>query len=74
MTMTVSVHLGIDVGGTNTDAAVLQENKVIGHYKHVTTTDVTSGVIGAVKEALSNAEVTLKPVNTGMYHDKYKFI
>lgn len=37
-------HIGIDVGGTNTDAVFVQDNKVLGAVKSPTTADVTSGV------------------------------
>ena len=49
------VHVGVDVGGTNTDAVVISDGQVIGLDKHTTTDDVTSGVRQAIWAALQNA-------------------
>lgn len=50
------LRLGIDTGGTNTDAAVLSaDNRVLGSAKHTTSADVLSGMQAAVVEALRNA-------------------
>ncbi|AJE47049.1 hydantoinase/oxoprolinase family protein [Celeribacter indicus] len=40
--------IGLDVGGTNTDAVLIEENRVIAAVKTPTTTDVTSGVLNAI--------------------------
>jgi N-methylhydantoinase A/oxoprolinase/acetone carboxylase beta subunit len=42
-------RIGIDVGGTNTDAVLLANGKVIHSVKAATTADVTSGIVAAVK-------------------------
>ena len=49
------VHVGVDVGGTNTDAVVFHNDDIIGWSKQVTTDDVTSGVVGAIISALDCA-------------------
>lgn len=49
--------VGVDVGGTNTDAVVLDGNKVIGWHKSPTTRDIHSGVTESVVEALRMANV-----------------
>ena len=36
-------RIGIDVGGTNTDAVLVEEIAVLGSYKTPTTSDVTTG-------------------------------
>ena len=42
--------LGIDVGGTNTDAVLIDENlNVVADIKHPTTGDVYDGIMGAVR-------------------------
>ena len=51
----MDVHIGVDVGGTNTDAVVLKGSEVIGWAKEFTTQDVTSGVTRAITTALKNA-------------------
>eukprot|EP01065_Artemidia_motanka_P015413 TRINITY_DN19240_c0_g1_i1.p1 TRINITY_DN19240_c0_g1~~TRINITY_DN19240_c0_g1_i1.p1 ORF type:complete len:963 (+),score=213.09 TRINITY_DN19240_c0_g1_i1:63-2891(+) len=53
----MAVVLGCDVGGTNTDCAVLSvpDGKVVGKYKAATTPDVTAGIVRGVQEALKSA-------------------
>jgi len=50
-------RLGIDVGGTNTDAVVMRGREVLAGVKAVTTDDVTSGVLEALEQVLSKAGV-----------------
>lgn len=50
-------RLGIDVGGTNTDAVVMEGNKVLSGVKAATTEDVTSGVIAALEGAIGKAGI-----------------
>jgi N-methylhydantoinase A/oxoprolinase/acetone carboxylase beta subunit len=52
---TAGIRVGVDVGGTNTDAVVMREQQVLGSAKHPTTSDVTSGIVGAVQAALADA-------------------
>jgi N-methylhydantoinase A/oxoprolinase/acetone carboxylase beta subunit len=42
------MHIGIDVGGTNTDAVLMEGDAVLGSVKHPTTSDVTAGIVGAL--------------------------
>lgn len=49
--------VGVDVGGTNTDAVILDGQKVIGWHKEPTTRDIHSGVTRSVTEALKMANV-----------------
>jgi N-methylhydantoinase A/oxoprolinase/acetone carboxylase beta subunit len=46
------IRIGIDVGGTNTDAVVMDGNRVLAGVKASTTADVMSGVIAALKDVL----------------------
>ena len=41
-------RIGVDVGGTNTDAVVMQGDKILSGVKSPTTEDVMSGVVDAV--------------------------
>ncbi|MSP82399.1 MAG: hydantoinase/oxoprolinase family protein [Alphaproteobacteria bacterium] len=41
-------RLGIDVGGTNTDAVLIEDGRVIGAVKAPTSPDVTAGVLAAL--------------------------
>ena len=53
---TYTVHVGVDVGGTNTDAVILHENTVISWFKCVTTVDVRNGIKCAIYNALLSAQ------------------
>lgn len=48
-------RIGIDVGGTNTDAILMDGDQVIAAIKTFTTADVTSGVKTALKEVVAAA-------------------
>jgi N-methylhydantoinase A/oxoprolinase/acetone carboxylase beta subunit len=43
------MHIGIDVGGTNTDAVLMDGNTVFGSVKRATTEDVTGGIMDALR-------------------------
>lgn len=51
------MRLGIDVGGTNTDAALLERGRVLGWAKRPTTHDVESGIVDAIGAVLADAGV-----------------
>ena len=51
------MKIGVDVGGTNTDAVVLGANGVLGWSKTPTTADVYSGLVLAITEAIADAKV-----------------
>ncbi|MGZ3148065.1 hydantoinase/oxoprolinase N-terminal domain-containing protein [Lentzea chajnantorensis] len=42
------MHIGIDVGGTNTDAVLVDGRRVLAECKRTTTADVTTGIVAAV--------------------------
>lgn len=44
------MHIGIDVGGTNTDAVLMDDTRTLAAVKHATTPDVTSGIVQAIGE------------------------
>jgi N-methylhydantoinase A/oxoprolinase/acetone carboxylase beta subunit len=50
-------RIGIDVGGTNTDAVLLEDGRVIYAVKTPTTPDVTSGIVTALGSLAGHAEV-----------------
>ncbi|XP_033124834.1 uncharacterized protein LOC117123108 isoform X2 [Anneissia japonica] len=64
--------IGVDVGGTNTDAVILYGDRILGSAKERTTNDVTTGVKKAMKSALKDAENTgsysIAQVNIGTTH------
>lgn len=48
------MRIGVDVGGTNTDAVAMQGRTVLGAVKSPTTEDVTSGVVNALTALLED--------------------
>ncbi len=48
------MFVGVDVGGTNTDAVLMDGNNLVGAAKLPTTADVTSGIIDALTEVLKH--------------------
>ncbi|TFK39114.1 hydantoinase/oxoprolinase [Crucibulum laeve] len=58
-------RLGVDVGGTNTDSALIDITKshdpstrgVVASFKHTTTPDVTDGIETAVRNVLQDAQI-----------------
>ena len=46
--------VGVDVGGTNTDAVILRGNEVIASVKYPTTPDRTTGVRTAIENVIEN--------------------
>ena len=51
---TMHLTIGVDVGGTNTDAVIIKQSEVICSAKTPTTEDVTSGLETAIRNALHN--------------------
>lgn len=54
---TRTIRLGIDVGGTNTDAVLMRGRDILGTNKSFTTSDVTSGVIESVERLLADTGI-----------------
>lgn len=50
-------RIGVDVGGTNTDAVVMQGEAILSGVKSTTTEDVMSGVVSAVEAAIAEAGI-----------------
>ena len=47
------MFIGVDVGGTNTDAVLMDGTQLLGATKAPTTGDVTSGIVAAISELLA---------------------
>ena len=59
--------LGIDVGGTNTDAVLIDENRrVVAEVKHPTSGDIYDGIVGAVRDVLARADVDRAEIRQAM--------
>lgn len=60
-------RIGIDVGGTNTDGAILDENlNVIGSTKVSTTSDVESGIHEVLKKIITEYNISVDDVEYAM--------
>ncbi len=60
------IKIGIDVGGTNTDAVVMEGGRVIGSVKAPTSPDVMAGVSAALAGALRQSGVEAAGVDVVM--------
>lgn len=64
-------RIGIDVGGTNTDAVLMRDGQVVQAVKAPTSADVTGGVLQALRELVQGAGVAyaeLRAVMIGTTH------
>lgn len=50
-------RVGIDVGGTNTDAVLLEASRVVAAVKRPTTEDVTTGITNALSELVASTDL-----------------
>ncbi|WP_326913097.1 hydantoinase/oxoprolinase family protein [Rhizobium johnstonii] len=60
------MRIGIDVGGTNTDAALMDGPRVLGACKSPTTSDVGSGIVAVLKQVLSMTGVSVSEIQAVM--------
>ncbi|MFD2588722.1 hydantoinase/oxoprolinase N-terminal domain-containing protein [Croceitalea marina] len=64
--------IGVDVGGTNTDAVLVsQDNKILAKTKQTTTLDVSTGIANAIKFVIQESDVpkeSIKYVMLGTTH------
>lgn len=59
--------LGIDVGGTNTDAVLIDEDlKVIADIKYPTSEDIYDGILGAIQTVLETSGVERTKISQAM--------
>ncbi|HYC65354.1 MAG TPA: hydantoinase/oxoprolinase family protein [Reyranellaceae bacterium] len=56
-------RIGIDVGGTNTDAVLIEEGKVAGAVKAPTSEDVTTGILDSLKGLGATGVLTGKKID-----------
>ena len=62
----MSMRIGIDVGGTNTDAVVMDGAKVVGWFKTPTTPDASHGIITALTKLLEQTQVPKQKISAVM--------
>lgn len=60
------MQIGVDVGGTNTDAVLLAGKAVLGAIKRPTSNDVSSGISEAIGALISECDVKPGDINTVM--------
>lgn len=58
------MRIGVDVGGTNTDAALMSGDMVLASIKSPTTEDISTGIISAVRKLLGMARITPNQIET----------
>ncbi len=59
-------RIGIDVGGTNTDAVIMGDGKVLTGVKTATTEDIMSGIIESLRMALDNTGIDGNEISSVM--------
>ncbi|MGX9418894.1 hydantoinase/oxoprolinase N-terminal domain-containing protein [Vibrio sp. WJH972] len=55
--MTTNYRIGVDVGGTNTDAVLMERDQVVATTKQPTSEDVTTGIENALRAVLDTSGV-----------------
>ena len=60
------MRIGIDVGGTHTDAVILQDDKVLASTKALTSADVISGITNALDVILDDSGIAQSEIETVM--------
>jgi N-methylhydantoinase A/oxoprolinase/acetone carboxylase beta subunit len=60
------MRIGIDVGGTNTDAVLMDGTRVVTWHKTATTPDVSSGIVSALTEVLASGSCSPEDVGAVM--------
>lgn len=60
------MRIGVDVGGTNTDAVLIAERRVVASTKQPTSPDVSTGVTAAIGAILADAGVSAGQVSAVM--------
>ncbi|APH73765.1 hydantoinase/oxoprolinase N-terminal domain-containing protein [Aquibium oceanicum] len=60
------IRIGIDVGGTNTDAVIVEGDRVLAGVKSPTTQDVMGGVVGALTAVLETSGIEAGAIDVVM--------
>jgi len=60
------MRIGVDVGGTNTDAVLMEGNTVLAWAKRPTTADVASGMVNAIKAVLDESRANVADIHSVM--------
>lgn len=57
------IRIGIDVGGTNTDAAIMEDDRIVLSFRATSSTDVTTGITEALSGVLEKSVVDPKSID-----------
>lgn len=71
------MRIGVDVGGTNTDAVLIEDREVVAAVKRPTTSDVGSGIVDAIGALMTEGRVRadqIKAVMIGTTHFTNAFV
>ena len=71
------MRIGVDVGGTNTDAVIMDGQQVISTHKTPTTANLSDGIVGAIDAVLDQSGVetsAIKQVMIGTTHFTNAFV
>lgn len=60
------MRIGVDVGGTNTDAVLMDGNTVVSWVKTPTSGDIGTGVVGAINDVLGQAQCPTEQITNVM--------
>lgn len=68
----MALKIGVDVGGTNTDAVLIEGEKLISQVKTTTTSDITTGIVSAISQLVEGVDSEkisrIASVNVGTTH------
>ncbi len=71
------MRIGVDVGGTNTDAVLMNGAEVLATNKSPTTEDISSGIVAAIRSLLEGSEISaaeIEQVMIGTTHFTNAFV
>lgn len=60
------MRIGIDVGGTNTDAVLIDGREILAAVKCPTSADVSSGIVAVLEQLLESAEIDRRAIQAVM--------
>jgi N-methylhydantoinase A/oxoprolinase/acetone carboxylase beta subunit len=60
------MRIGVDVGGTNTDAVLMDGDRVVASCKNPTTANVSDGITGAIKTVLEQSDASVAEIQCVM--------
>lgn len=60
------MRIGVDVGGTNTDAVLMEGTRVVASHKAITSENVSDGIVAAIAAVLSASRIDPAEINAVM--------